>query len=135
MERDRSLIDLRKQTRSPRHRTLLALVLNLPDRKSIDPVLRQIAPEELPENWLWDTIQSMHDTPSQRPDRKSVLGFSLNEASEEALRMLLCGHSVDEVSKTVAGHDELVEDARVLCSTLSAFPVLGPLLEQRLTPK
>ena len=134
-ERDRSLVNLRKHTRSPRHRMLLALVLNLPDRASIDIVLRQIAPDEAPENWLWETIRSMHDTPGQRPDRTSVLGFSLNDASEETLKMLLRGHSVDEVLRTVAGHDELVRDVRVLCSTLSAFPVLATLLEQRLSPE
>lgn len=133
-ERDRRLVDLRKQTRSPRHRMLLALVLNLPDRDSIDSVLRQIAPGESPDNWLWDTIRSMHDTPGQQPDRKSVLGFALNEASEQALKMLLRGHSIDEVARAIAGHDDLVEDARALCSTLSAMPVLSPLLEPRLTP-
>ncbi len=134
-ERDRLLVDLRKQTLSPRHRTLLALVLNLPDRTSIDHVLRQVAPDEAPEDWLWDTIRSMHDTPSRRDDQKSVLGFALNEASELTLKMLLRGHSVDEVSKTVAGYDELVEDARALCSTLSALPLLSPLLEQGLAPE
>lgn len=129
-ERDRSLIDLRKQTRSPRHRMFLALVLNLPDRDSIDSVLRQFVPGESPENWLWETVRSMHDTTNQRSDRKNVLGFSLNDVSEEVLRMLLRGHSIDEVSKTVAGHDELVGDVRTLCSTLSASPVLSPLLGQ-----
>ena len=133
-ERDRLLVSLRKQTRSPRHRMLLALVLNLPDRGSIDTVLRQITPDESPEDWLWETIRSMQDTPGQLPDQRSVLGFSLNEASEEALKMLLRGNSVDEVSRTVAGHDELVEDVRALCSTLSALPILRPLVERRSTP-
>lgn len=133
LDRDRSLIDLRKQTRSPRHRMLLALVLNLPDRDSINSVLRQIVPGETPENWLWDTIRSMHDTPNPRSDQNSVLGFSLNEISEEVIKMLLRGHSVDDVSKTVAGHDELVEDVRALCSALSTLPVLSPLLGHRLT--
>jgi hypothetical protein len=134
VERDRLLTELRQQTRSPRHRMLLALVLNLPDRASIDEVLRQIAPGESPENWLWDTIRSMHDTPGQQSGQKSVLGFSLNEISEEALKMLLDGYSIDEVSKTIAGCEELVEDVRALCSTLLAMPMLSPLLEQRLTP-
>jgi hypothetical protein len=129
-EQDRQLVELRKQTRSPRHRMLLALLLNLPDRPSIDHVLRQIAPDEAPEDWLWDTIRSMHDTPGRRHDRMSVLGFSLNEASEQTLKMLLCGYSVAEVSKAVAGDAELEEDVRALCSTLSTSPVLGPLLDQ-----
>jgi hypothetical protein len=129
-EQDRVLIDLRKHTRSPRHRTLIALLLNLPDRPAIDRVLRQIAPEEAPEDWLWDTIRSMHDTPARAHDGKSVLGFSLNEESEQTLKMLLCGRSVVEVSKAIAGHAELEEDVRALCSTLSASPILHPLLSQ-----
>jgi hypothetical protein len=131
IERDRALIDLRRQTRSPRQRMLLALVLNLPDRRSIDAVLREIAPHEPPEDWLWNTIRSNHDTPDRQPGDKGLFGFSLNEVSEEVLKMLLRGHSVDEVSKTVAGYDELADDVRRLCSTLSALPVLGPLLERR----
>jgi hypothetical protein len=134
-ERDRALVDLRKQTRSPRHRMLLALVLNLPDRASIDLALRQIAPEDSPADWLFDSIRSMHDTPGRQRGRDNLLGLSLNEASEQTIRMLLRGHSVEQVSQTVAGHDDLVEDVRALCSTLSALPVLGPLLEQRLAPE
>jgi hypothetical protein len=128
-DRDRALVELRKETHCPRHRMLLALVLNLPDRVSIDRALRQIAPDESPDSWLWDTIRSMHDTAGQQPCRKNVLGLSLNEISEEVVKMLLRGHSVDEVSTTVAGHQELVQDIRVLCSTLSALPVLAPLLQ------
>jgi hypothetical protein len=129
-ERDRVLIELRRQTRSPRHRMLLALLLNLPDRASIDAVVRQIGHGEAPEDWLWGTVRSMCDTPGRQNDRKSVLGFSLNEASEQILRMLLRGHSVAEVSKIVTEDDELDEDVRALCSTLSASPVLAPLLEK-----
>lgn len=132
-ERDRSLLDLRKQTQSPRHRMLLALVLNLPDRHSVDSVLRQVAPGESPESWLWETIRSMHETPGRGRDGRSVLGVSLNEVSEEVLKMMLHGESVDEVSRIIAGDDELVEDARALCSTLSALPVLSPLLAQQVT--
>lgn len=129
-ERDRVLVDLRRQTTDPRHRLLLALALNLPDRPAIDSVLREIAPTEPPATWLWETIRSMHETPSRRPDRPSVLGFSLNEVSEEALHLLLQGRPVEEVSRTVAQHDELVDDVRALCSTLSEVAVLAPLLEQ-----
>lgn len=132
--RDQLLVALRKQTKSPRHRMLLALVLNLPDRESIDSALRQIVPSESPEQWLWETIRSMHDTPALRSDLKNVLGFSLNDIGEQVLRMLLEGHSIDHVSKTVAEDDELVEDVRHLCSTLSASPVLSPLLGRQLAP-
>lgn len=129
-ERDRVFIQLRKQTRSPRHRMLLALLLNLPDRASIDAVIRQIGNGEDPEDWLWNTVRSMCDTPGRENELKSVLGFSLNEVSEPILKMLLRGHSVEEVSKFVTGDDELDEDVRVLCSTLSASPVLAPLLDK-----
>jgi hypothetical protein len=127
LERERLLLELRKHTVSPRHRMLLALILNLPDRASIISALGEIVPGSPPENWIWETIRSMADTPSQRSDRKSVLGISLNEVSEEVLRLLLSGYPADEVSKAVAGHDDLVEDVRALCSALSALPVLGPL--------
>jgi hypothetical protein len=130
--RDRALVELRKLTADPRHRLLLALVLNLPDRGSIDSVLRQIVPGELPEEWLWDTIRSMRDSPGQRLGRENVLGFALNKVSEEALRMLLRGHSIDDVAGIVAGHEELMDDARALCSTLAAQPLLGPLLGRQL---
>jgi len=133
--RDRLLVELRKQTRSPQHRLLLALVLNLPDRKSIDAALHQIAPDEAPDDWLFDAIRSMHDTPGQLNDRLNVLGFALNEASEQALRLMIRGYSLEQVSKTIAQDDDLVDDVRKLCSTLSAFPVLSPLLEQRLLPE
>jgi hypothetical protein len=129
-ERNRVLVDLRRQTADPRHRLLLALALNLPDRPSIDSVLREIAPTESAESWLWETIRSMHEMPSRRLDGTSVLGFSLNEVTEEALHLLLQGRPVEEVSRTVAQHDELVDDVRALCSTLSQVAVLGPLLQQ-----
>ena len=129
-DRDRLLVGLRSRTQSPQHRMLLALVLNLPDRDSIDAVLSQIAPGEAPEDWLWSAIRSMHDTTSQGSDR-NILGFALNEASEQTIKLLLRGHPADVVSRTVAEHEELVEDARALCSALSALPVLSPLLEPR----
>ena len=130
VRRDRFIIDLRKQTRSPRHRMLLALVLNLPDRPAIASALRQIAPEESPEDWLWETIRSMHATPSQRSDGKNALGLSLGEPSEEILSMLLHGHSVDEVSRSVARSDGQVEETRASCLTVAASAVLAPLLQQ-----
>lgn len=133
VRRDRFIIGLRKQTRLPQHRMLLALVLNLPDRTAIESALRQIAPEELPEDWLWNTIRSMHATPSQRSDGKNVLGLSLGEPSEEALSMLLHGHSVDEVSRAFTKPDTQMEEVRVLCSTVAASAVLAPLLQQPLS--
>lgn len=127
-DRDRRLIDLRKQTTDPRHRMLLALVLNLPDRTSIDLALRQIAPDQSPDEWLFESIVSMHSTPA-RQRGENVLGFALNEISTETIRMLLRGYTVDEVSRAIAGHDELVDDVQTLCTTLSALPILSPLLK------
>jgi hypothetical protein len=131
LERDRSILRLRKQTSSPRHRTLLALVLNLPDRSSIESVLRQIAPEEDPAEWLWDTIRSMHATPAERAGGRSVLGLPLNEPSEEALRLLISGHSVDEVACAVVGPNEQLPDVDALRSSVAASPVLASLLQRR----
>jgi hypothetical protein len=128
---DRVLVGLRRQTRSPRHRMLLALVLNLPNRSSIDLALAQIAPGEVPEDWLWSTIRSMHDT-LDRGFNRNLLGFALNEVSEQTIKLLLRGHPAEDVSRAVAEHDELVDDARALCAALSASPILSPLLESRL---
>lgn len=130
MQRDRFIVGLRKQTQSPRHRMLLALVLNLPDRDSIESVARQIAPEESPEDWLWETLCSMNAAPGERSDGNSALGLPLNEANEEVLRMLLQGQSVDEISEAVAKSDRPTEDVRALCSMLTASPVVAPLLQQ-----
>ncbi len=133
LERDRSILMLRKQTSSPRHRMLLALVLNLPDRASVESLLRQIAPEESPEEWLWETIRSMHATPAERLEGKSVLGLSLNEPSEEALRMLLRGQSVDEAARAWTGPEEQLEEVRSVCLDAATSPVLAPLLQQPLS--
>ena len=128
-DRERVLVDLRKQTASPRHRMLLALLLNLPDRAAIDRVLAQIFPHERPEAWIWESVRSMHDTPCRLQDGANVLGLRLNEVSEEALRILVRGGSIAEASAAIAEHAELIEDARLLCTALAASPVIGPLLQ------
>ena len=128
-ERERRLVDLRKQTTSARHRMLLALLLNLADRASIDRVLQQMVPGSPPAEWIWESLRSMHDTPSRRADGTNVLGLHLNEVSEEALRILVGGASIAEASAAIAEHTELLEDARRLCGALAASPVIGPLLQ------
>jgi hypothetical protein len=133
-ERDHALVNLRGQTCSPRHRMLLALVLNLPDRTAIDQALRQIVPDEAPAAWLWETLRSMHDTPGRLRDRPNLLGLALNDVSEEVLQLLLRGRSVDDISRTIATEAELVEDVRALCLTLSASPLLRPLVALSPTP-
>ncbi len=133
-ERDRALVQLRKRTRLPRHRMLLALVLNLPNRNAIDQALRQIVPGETPDEWLWETLRSMHDTPERSRDCPNILGLTLNDVSEEVLQMLLRGRSVDDISQTIATEAELVDDVRALCLTLSASPLLRPLVTLSQTP-
>src|SRR5579871_52904 len=130
IDSDRSILMLRKQTRLPRHRMLLALVLNLPDRASIESVLRQILAEDDPGEWLRETICSMHITPAERLQGKSVLGLPLNELPEEALRLLVEGHSVDEAARVVTREHAELEEIRTLCSEAAASPVLAPLLKQ-----
>jgi hypothetical protein len=120
--RARQLVGVRKKTRSPRHRLFLALALNLPDRASIDAALRQIAPDESPDDWLWTTIASMRD---------GMLGVDLNEISEEILESLIRGKSVDDVSAAIGEPCGMEDDVRTLCSTLSALPVLGAVLGTR----
>jgi hypothetical protein len=127
-ERTRVLVDLRRQTRSARHRMLLALVLNLPDRTAIDAVLRQIAPGEIAADWLWDTLRSMRESPRREDGGNNILGLSLDQLSEQILEMLLRGRSVTEVTRAMTDDPELVEDLRVVCSAFSASPLLGPLL-------
>jgi hypothetical protein len=130
--RVRRLVNLRKQTRSPRHRLFLALVLNLPDRTSIDAAVRQIAPDDSPENWLWDTICSMHDTPQLPEGTENILGVSLNEVSKETLELLIRGQSIEKISRILGEEFGLIDDVRVLCSTLSAIPVLAPVVKHNL---
>jgi hypothetical protein len=128
-ERTRRLFELRKQTASSQHRMLLALLLNLPDRASIDRVLRQMVPEALPAEWIWQSIRSMHETPCRRASGTNVLGLHLNEVSEKALRILVGGASVAEASAAIAEHAELLDDARQLCGALAALPIISPLLQ------
>ena len=130
--RDRELVNLRRQTQDPAQRMLLAFVLNLPDRRSIDLAIKQFAPSASPAKWLWDTIRATHGRRDKSVE-KSILGISRNKVSEEAIKLLLKGHSVDQTSKLIAGHDLLLSDARALCETLIRLPVLAPLTRPHLS--
>jgi len=131
MQRDRFIVRLRKHTQSPRHRMLLAMILNLPDRVSIESAVRQIAPEEAPEQWLWETIRSMYVSPSDEWDDENVLGMELNESNEDVLRMLFEGHSVEEICHVLPNSDESRETVQTACLRVSESPVLASLMPQR----
>lgn len=129
LQGERFLVGLRKRTQSPRHRMLLALLLNLPDRASIISVLRQIASRESPEEWICETVRSMYVTPGERSDGKNVLGMPLDGANGEViLQMLLNGRSVEDVTRVAADSNCSPESIRAVCLTMLRSPVLAPLL-------
>jgi hypothetical protein len=128
-ERERHLVELRKRTVSPRHRLLLALLLNLPDRASIESALGDLVPETAPRDWIWASLRDMHDSLGVGGAGTNVLGLRLTDVSERALRVLLDGGTQDEASRAIAEHPDLLDDARQLCAALAASPVLSPLVQ------
>ena len=117
VQRDRFILGLRKRTQSQRHRMLLALVLNLPNRTAIESALRQIALEGSPEQWLWKTVRSMYVTPDERSPGKSPMGLPLNEADEEVLRLLFDGQTADHLSKGFAAASSPQQGSHAACLT------------------
>lgn len=129
MQQDRQIIRIRRCTKSPRHRLFLAFILNLPDRCSIDTALKQVHPNATPNDWIWRTLRSMHDTTDD--NGRNLLGVVLDDISKQALRSLVYGGSVTEAANRIAQCDELLDDSILLCSSLAEMPLVKPILRHR----
>jgi hypothetical protein len=90
------LIARRRFLHDAGHRLFLALLLNLPDRASVDAILRQRFPDRDPAEMLAGWLEEL-----SAPDLRGVSGLQLDDATRGRLRGLLAGGEMAPVADEV----------------------------------
>jgi hypothetical protein len=128
-EEQRALIfEVRRTVFDPTHRFFLALLLNLPDRHSIDRLIRSRFPGDDPGRLVETWIAEIAAT--------GGLGLDLDASLKRLLRGCLRGLSVEEIiNELAAAHPREQIEAQAdaiheVCRRLTWHPVLRPLFRR-----
>ena len=129
--RQRAILELRPRIRVADHRLLLAVLLSLPDRATIDAVIRQRHPDRPPESCLGQWLAEVA-AQWRRAGLESPFGAPLDLTSLVVLDGLLRGMSDSEIfDQLMPGlEDATGEQLAVifdLCHALRSSPLLGRL--------
>jgi hypothetical protein len=93
--REQAIIDRRQRIRSPEHRFLLALLLNVPSRKRILEVVRGAYPDAPPSETVLRWVSELSET--RLGDGRNALDVELGEPSLRILAHLIDGATDEQV--------------------------------------
>jgi hypothetical protein len=85
--------------REQRHRLLLALIVNLPDRESIESAVSQIQPDEDPASVINRWIRELAS-----PEFRGISGLSLRQEELDVVQAMLFDRGVGEALEGFAAH-------------------------------
>jgi hypothetical protein len=91
------LLARRGMLRESRHRFFLALIVNLPDRRSIEKSIGEYFPEEEPAPFMVDLIEELAS-----PELRGISGLDLKREEIDAMRSSVSGESLSETLGAVA---------------------------------
>lgn len=122
LQRERALVNLRKDVTSNEHRFFLALLLNVPHRALILDLVKRRHPDKEPINIICDWIKELATVKRSRAPERTVLGIDdFNDSHLYIIRCLLAGQPWEQI-ETAFGKTELSENgARTKDDPAKAF--------------
>jgi hypothetical protein len=123
----RTIALLRQRVHRDDHRTFLALLMNVPDRKRIIELVGEMHPEAEPVEWLIGAIRELTDDP------KKSMGYVLEPDSLRLVECVVRGYRFErtlEVLSRAVGRKlekEEVAAVRAELAELAELPLLRPL--------
>jgi len=127
--RELDLFMHRQTVRAPDLRFFLALLLNLPERTSIEEMVRAHQPERAPVDVIAEWIQRLSQVPADGDGPRSS-PFELGPGELTVLRYLLEAPSMEVALARLCDTydtDGIDGDLRRLCDALTGSPLLRPL--------
>lgn len=108
------ILTRRKLVQDATHRLFLALVLNLPDRSSVDTIVRGLFPDKEPADLLARWVEELSS-----PELSGISGLRLTDAEVQAVRAALHGDD---------GRGSSQDGLETLASKIVSTPLLEALL-------
>jgi hypothetical protein len=134
MQRQASVVDLRRCVRGSEHRFFLALLLNVPHRTRILDLVRQRFPQSNPIDHVCRWITEFSNTKNALSRKSNILGIDdFSDAHLFVLRQLLEGASAEEIKDSFGKENSLPlvpngNDVEALCRSLRSSVLIDSLL-------
>jgi hypothetical protein len=99
LQRERALVDLRKDAVAQEHRFFLALLLNVPQRQFIIDLVKQRFPDRDPIDTICQWVKELAQVQRSRVPEQTVVGIDgFNDSHLHVFHLLLSGQSFEEIA-------------------------------------